>query len=391
MKKYKIILTIFLAFTSFIVTTCPLSFARESIDGYDIKASNIDENDISKNFNDNKNTLVKDNQDENNQNEAHEILEIVEDDTDKAKDKNLDKSEADDTLINDNNKKNEIAIEVNDIKENINKENSNEQNEEITVEELSDEEISNEKEKSIKINDINDGDKDEVSKKESKKIDNNTDNDDTNDTDNEKNEDNIDDINITNLTSSEIKALGVKVRNTKGDEQKRMLKALKKLGKKASPATNEIIASLHEKKTANEAVDILINIGTETAILGLTKIISNSSNLDLSNYILQNIAKLGPTAEFATEDLIANFQNEKLKESILNALGDIQGKRAFYELKEILKSYTESDKIKILALKNLLKFNEAKNELPLLRRLYRQNIPSDFSDELAKIIPELEN
>ena len=59
----------------------------------------------------------------------------------------------------------------------------------------------------------------------------------------------------------------------------------------------------------------------------------------MTSLILQNIAKLGPTAELATEDLIANFQNENLKESILNALGDIQGKRAFYELKEILKSY----------------------------------------------------
>ncbi|MGI6679968.1 MAG: HEAT repeat domain-containing protein [Bdellovibrionota bacterium] len=201
-------------------------------------------------------------------------------------------------------------------------------------------------------------------------------------------ENGISKIDISNLTSSEIKGLGRKLRTSPKEELQEILEALRALGKNAKPATSEILASIHEKKTSKEAVDILITIGTPQAISGLAKLISNP-NKALSNYILENIVKLKSSAQFAIEEIFANFHDEALKKNVINALGEIQGDRAFYELKELLKSQTETEEIKILALKNFIKFTNAKKELPLLRRLYRQSIPSNYADELFKAIETL--
>ena len=329
------------------------------------------------------------------------------DDVTNIKDSKIDDLEIDETKINDsqneetssadtiNNKMDNSNTSSNHGNENeeltiISPENSQEAkdtlnsleelNGDVTIEELSDEEVSNFK-KTKTISEDND---DVDIKKENE---NGNENENENKNTDESEEDSID---ISKLTPAEIKALGHKLRTVSKDEQKPILNALKKLGKKASPATNEVLASLHEKKTSNDAVDILINIGTESAISGLARLISNSSNKELSNYILENISKLKSNAEYITEELMANFQNKDLKKNIINALSGIQGQRAFYELKELLKSQTESEEIKILTLKGFLKFKNAKLELPLLRRLYRQNLPSDYADELSNAISELE-
>lgn len=198
-------------------------------------------------------------------------------------------------------------------------------------------------------------------------------------------------IDISNLTNDEIRALGHKLRVISSQEEKKdIINALKKLKDKAAPSTNEVLASIHEKKVSTDAIDILINIGTPTAISGLARLVSNS-DINLSNYILQSLVKLKSKAEPIVPEIYANFQNKELKENIINALGEIKGDIAFYELKELLKSKTETQEILILSLKNFMKFDNAKKELPLLRRLFRQNSPSEYANELSRVIFELED
>ncbi len=191
----------------------------------------------------------------------------------------------------------------------------------------------------------------------------------------------------TLLSDSEIKELGHKLRIEDKSNHKEILDMLMKLKGEASPATSEILASIHEGKTGKEAVDVLISIGTDPAIAGLAKLVSNS-NTDLSNYIFDKIIPLKSRAEFVVEEIFSNYQNPKLKEKIIVALGEIQGDRAFYELKELLKS-NEPENIRILVLKSFVKFKNAKTELPLLKKLYRNNLPSDYADALGEEIRKL--
>ena len=163
---------------------------------------------------------------------------------------------------------------------------------------------------------------------------------------------------------------------------------LQNLKEKASPATSEILASIHEEKTGKEAIDILFSIGTEPAIAGLARLISNK-NEELGIYILDKMVLLKSKAQAVVEEIFSNYENKKLKEKIIFALGEIKGDIAFYKLKELLKS-NEQEKIKILVLQSFLKFDDAKKELPLLRKLFRKSVPSDFADALLKAINSFE-
>lgn len=199
---------------------------------------------------------------------------------------------------------------------------------------------------------------------------------------------NKEEINLDDLTSSDIKKLGHELRTGTKEEKEKAISILTKLGKKAAPATNDIIASIHEKKTKEEAVDILYNIGTAPAIAGLARLVSND-NKALGEYILRKIAGFKEDAQFVVDDIFANYSNKDLKEEVIFALGEIKGERSYYELREILKG-TDSDRIKILALNQLMKFDDVKKDLPLFRRIFRKSAPSDFTLQLSNAIIKLE-